>query len=60
MASVRTRSDPLFKVTIENLSEGGVGMEINPRVFPSGVLLRVGGKRPICALPYLGQARCWM
>jgi len=41
-ASVRTHSHPLFEATIVNLSEGGVGIEINPRVFLSGVLPSVG------------------
>jgi DNA-binding NarL/FixJ family response regulator len=41
-ASVHTHSHPLFEATIVNLSEGGVGVEINPRVFLTGVLPSVG------------------
>lgn len=56
VASVRTHSHPMFEATIVNLSEGGVGVEINPRVFLSGVLPSVGEEIDLrFALPGSGE-----
>jgi len=56
VTSVRTHSHPLFEATIVNLSDGGVGIEINPRVFLSGVLPSVGEEIDLrFALPRTGE-----
>src|SRR5271166_5160674 len=55
-ASIRTHAQPLFEATVVNLSEGGVGIEINPRVFLSGVLPSVGEEIDVrFALPGTGE-----
>lgn len=55
-ASIHTRTHPLFEATIVNLSEGGIGIEINPKVFLSGVLPSVGEEIDVrFALPGTGE-----
>ncbi|HEV2400460.1 MAG TPA: PilZ domain-containing protein [Candidatus Sulfotelmatobacter sp.] len=55
-ASIHTRSHPVFEATIVNLSEGGVGVEINPKVFLSGMLPSVGEEIDLrFALPGTGE-----
>ena len=56
VASVSTHAHPLFEATVVNLSEGGVGVEINPRVFISGVLPSNGEEISLrFALPGSGE-----
>lgn len=55
-ASVSTHSHPIFEATIVNLGEGGVGIEINPKVFLSGILPSVGEEIDVrFALPGSGE-----
>lgn len=55
VASIHTHSHPVFEATVVNLSEGGIGIEINPRVFLSGVLPSVGEEIDVrFALPGTG------
>jgi CheY-like chemotaxis protein len=55
-ASVSTHSHPVFEATIVNLSGGGVGIEINPKLFLSGMLPSVGEEIHLrFALPGSGE-----
>jgi DNA-binding NarL/FixJ family response regulator len=55
-ASLSTHSHPLFEATVINLSEGGLAVEINPKVFLAGVLPSVGEEIALrFALPGTGE-----
>jgi CheY-like chemotaxis protein len=55
-ASASTHSRPLFETTVVNLSEGGVAVEINPKVFLAGAIPSVGEEIALrFALPGAGE-----
>lgn len=56
VASVSPHSHPVFEATIVNLSEGGIGIEISPKLFLSGMLPSVGEEIDLrFALPGSGE-----